>query len=553
MIKISRAGSCGNHHKRGRYRTSKSIGRLVNNAKAVASGLSCNERRGSTTIEVNRVYTSRFEQNLCDFRHVTTAREGLLASIENHKYNLTGSCNTYCSSGSTRSTSISCNDLTVFNKSCAKSCDTLLNTILVNRIVFLSSSNNSSTVIENTEETVGVRSMIFSTIHHKKTTRLTCGHIKSCSVDTCNYIIVRNVIRTVGITILILSGIRLIKDSGHFPTKRRIIMRIVCINIYVISCNITCCEIVNHLLAICRCSIMNFLCNTRGKLYGRRRECAEVGILMIIYIVAGKLAEIISKCITYCLSVSDKILRTRKISCSLQSRNKLIRKILVIYCISYLRTCAVCAKSISHKVSCTVLIGKIFSHIVQENFSERILVFSITDSVLYGLEDIHNIECIKVSVIVLTAERRKCAWETLLKEKFLANLGNHIFKKNRVKTESGNYFKKVNKVACPTGNVSMVEAELVVVSNIHRTEDMSDIRLITIRKLEVRKILQSCNCKILLLVSTKEDLSIDHVFHVGYKLCKICILVTCHNTPRTGVITLNAGTDIFNYKIYRIL
>ena len=306
--------------------------------------------------------------------------------------------------------------------------------------------------------------MILDTVHDKQSTRLTGSHIKSGTISRCNYVIVRNVIFAIRITVLFLCSICLIKNSLHFPTSCGIVIIVVCEKMNVISCYISSCKVVYHLLIVSRSSIVNCLSDTRSEFNVFRRECLEVGVFVVCNIVTCERTYVICKCIACCTSESYNILSTGKISCSLKSHNELIRKIFIINCISYLCTSTVCLKSISHEVCSTVFVCEIFSHIIHEDISQRIE--AIFNTVINGLKYIHDIVCIKVSVIVLLVKARKTEIFRSLAEIFFTNDSNHILK-GAVHIIVCSNLKEVNKVARPTGNVRMVETELVMICNIH--------------------------------------------------------------------------------------
>ena len=363
MIKFSRAGSRRNHHERSSYGTGEAVGRLVYNAELVIAGLSCNEGRRTTTVKVNCLNATCVEHDLRNFFHITAAGEGFLTAIENHEYDLTGLGNTNRSSGCTAGV-FRRNDLTVLDKGSTESGNTFCNLILVDLVILLGRSDNGSTVLKNTKESAGVNTMIFLTIHDEKTAGLTGRHIEAVSVDTCNDVIVRNIMRAFGIAVFILSGIRLIKNSGHLPTERRIVMRIVCINMNVASGDITGCDVVNHLFSVSRSCIMNILRDTGSKLNGSRGKYAVIGIFRAFNIVACKLADIICKSVTNGTAKHNKITCVGKISGTLKGSDEFIGKIFRINGISYLCARTVGIQSVGHKVSRAVFIREIFRHIV---------------------------------------------------------------------------------------------------------------------------------------------------------------------------------------------
>ena len=402
--------------------------------------------------------------------------------------------------------------------------------------------------------------MVFLTIHYKQATGLTGLHIKARTVDTCNYIVILNVVGAVGIATVCLSGISLILNSGHFPTKGRIVVVIVCVNMDIASGNITCCDVVYHLLTISTCCIVDLLGNTGSKLNAAGREVGEVGVLVVCNVITCKITYMVCKCIANCTSESDKVLSAAKISCTLKGCDKLVRKILCVNSVSNLCACTVSAKSIGHEVRSTILISQILRHIVHEDLGNTINIIGsvkcafivIFNTILNRLESVHDVICIKVAIIVFLAEAGIARLIYGVKEVLFTDNSDHLVERTAklasLHLKSCN-LKKVYKVACPTGNVSMIRAEVVVIGNIHCAEDVTNVRLLAVRKSKVLKILKACYCKIVII----GDLSIDLILHLGNIRCKVSILVTRHNTPRTGIVSLNTGTDILDNKSCGIL
>ena len=334
-------------------------------------------------------------------------------------------------------------------------------------------------------------------------------------------------------------------------------MCIVCIYVNVASGDITCCDVVYHLLTISACCVVDLLSNTGSKLNGRRREYIEVVVLVVFNVVTRELTYIVCKCIANRTSKINKIAYSTKIlSSTLKSRDKLVREILCVNSISNLCTCTVSTKSIGHEVRCTILISQILSHIVHEDLGNTINIIGsvkcaiivILNTILDRLESVHDVICIKVAPNVLVAHAGRVGNVGNLTKKILTDLINHILKAtvNAVKYCE---LKKVYKVACPTGNVRMVRAIVVVIGNIHRTEDMTNVRLLAVRKIEVFKVLKTCYCKIVAI----GDLSINLILHLGNIRCEVSILITCHDTPRTGIVSFNTGTDVLDNKSCGIL
>ena len=432
--------------------------------------------------------------------------------------------------------------------------------VLVNGVILLSCSDNSSTIIKNSKETRTVNSLIFLAIHYKQATGLTGLHIKAGTVNTCNYIIILNVVGAVRIAAICLSGIRLILNSAHFPTKGRIIVVIVCVNVNVASGDITSCDVVYHLLTVSTCCVVNLLSNTRSKLNGRRREYVVVGILVIGNIVTRKHTYVVCKCIANSTSESVKIICTGKVSCTLKRCKKIVGKIFCVNSVSNLSSCTISTKSIGHEVCCTILVGKTLIHVVHEDLRNgvnivskiKLTVISVLKAILNRLKYVHYVVSVKVTIIVFLAEAGIVRLVYCVTEVLFTDNSNHLVERTTklasLHLKSSN-LKKVYKVTCPTGNVGMIRTIVVVIGNIHRAEYVTDICLITVRKSKVLKILKTCYAKVISI----GNLCIYSVLFRDYISRKICILVTCHNTPRSGIVSLNTGTNVLNNESYRIL
>ena len=555
VIELGRAGCGGNHHKRGCYRTSRTVGGSADNAEAVITRLLCNVGSRSTAVKVNCVYAACLEHDLCDFLHATTTGEGLLTTVEYHKYYLTGlgdtNCCTACTSAGVGSAFLNYN-LAVLNESSTEASDSLLYSATVNGVVLLGSTDYGRAVVENTEEAVTVNCMVLNTTHYKYATGFTGRHVITCAVGCGNYIVVGDVVLAVGIAVLVLSCVSLIKYTLHAPTCLGIILSVVGKYMHVISGNIRSSNVVNHLLSVSGGSVMDCLGDTGSELSISGIECVEVGVSMVCYVVTCELTYIVCECITYSGSECVNVLCAVKVSGTLKSSKKLVGEILCVNSVSNLRTSAVGVKSVSHEVSCSVLIGEILSNVVSEDICERvellIFAFIVINAVVNGAEHAHYVVSVKVAVKVELVEAGKTEISCILKEVLVTDKGNHILKAAVYAVERYD-FKKVNKVACPTAYVSVVKAALIGISNIHGTEYVTEVSLLTIGKSEVVKILKTGYGNVI----TVGNLRVNLIFHSGYELSKVRILVTCHNAPRTGVVTLYAGTDVLDNESYGVL
>ena len=555
VIEFGGAGSSGNYHERGRYGTRITVGGLVDNGEVIVTGLSCNVGGGTAAVEVNRFYAACFKHDLRDFFHATAAGNGFLTSVEYHHNDLTGLGDTDSSSGSTAGVIVGGlidGNLTVFYKGCTEASDTFLYLTLINRVVFFRGTDNGSAVLEDTEEAVCVDGVVFNTAHDEQAAGFTGRHIEACTVGRCDYLIVGNVVGAVGVAVLILCSICLILNTGHFPTLGGIVIVVVCVEVNVISGDIGSCEIVNHLFAVSRSSVLDLLGNTGSQLSQLAGEYGIIGIFRGSNVVAREQAEVVCERVANCFSEGNEIFRAGEVSRAFERGDELICKIFCINSVSYLFARAVGLQSVGHEVSSAVFVGEILGHIVHDDLSQRINVFAFFDTVVHGLENVHDVICIKVAVVVFLAEAGIIGFVDLLTEALLANESNHNFEIAVDLSCLGfkcRNLEKVNKVTCPTGNVCVVGAEIVVISDIHRAEYVADIRLIAVGESKVAEVLQTGNSKVIAVL----DLCVECIFSIGYVFCKVCILVTCHDAPGAGVVAFNTRTDVLDHERCGIL
>ena len=372
MIEFGGTGSSRNNEERGGNGTLEAVRRSVDNGEFIVAGLSCNVGGGTATVKVNCFYTACFKHDLCDFLHTTAAGEGFLTSIENHHNDLTGLRDTDSRTACTviGIVIIMFNyNFTLFYKGCTEACDTFLYLSLINRVVFFCSTDDGSTVLQNTKEAVRVDFVIFNTAHDEQAAGFTGRHIEARAVGRCNYLVVGNIQGTGRIAVLILSGICLIQNALHFPTLGGVVIVIVCVEVNVVSGDIRSCDIVSHLLTVSRCSVLDFLRNTGSESGHLAGEYRIIMVFFHINVVARELTDITCERVANCTSERNEILRTGKVSRTFESGDELVGKIFCINSASYMFARAVGLQSVCHEVSCTIFIIEILVHIVHDDLS----------------------------------------------------------------------------------------------------------------------------------------------------------------------------------------
>ena len=559
VIELGGAGRGGNHQERRGNRTGETVRGRVDHLKSSCAGLLSHEGSGSAAVQVDSVYAACLEHDLSDLLHATAARARLLTTVEYHEYDLTGLGDTDSSSGCTagvvgfRSGN---NNLTVLDQHGTEAADGLLQLVLIVGVVLSSRTDNGLAVLGDTEEAGTTDTVVELTVHDQQTTGLTGRHVEAVCVHTDDNVVVGDVVGACGIAAVSLSSVCLIDNALHLPTLGRIVISVVCKHVYIIAGDICGGDVVDHLLIVSGRCVVNLLGDTGSQLSDGRREGIVVHVLVVSYVVTCELAEVICECVNDSASERGQILGTGEVSRTLQSGDQHVIQILLICRVSDLSASTVGTQSVGHEVCGTVLVREILGHVVQEDLCQRIdtvidgdfTVFADGYAVLYGLEHVHHVERIQVAVVVLTAEAGIVGLVNGREEAILTDGDNHLLKSTVHALQSRN-LQEVNQVAGPTGHVGMVFAVVVVVGDVHGTEDVTDVSLVTIGKSELSEILQAGNGNI---ISIRNG-GVSRVLHLGYVFCEIRILVTGHDTPRAGIVALYTGTDVLDHESYGIL
>ena len=298
MIKCCGTGRSRHHEQRGTNRTFNTIRGSVYNTQFVCTFLLGNKCGRAAAVKVDRMDTTGFQHNLRNFLHAAAARPGFLTTIENHKDDLTGLGNTDgCTACTVSVIIISSGDtnFTIFNQGRTETGNAFCNLILINCQIFFLCTDHRCAILQNTKETAAVDILIHHTIHNQQTAGFTGGHIKTGTIDACDYIVVRNIVRTIGIAVFSLGSICLITNTLHRPTCSGIVIVIVCKNMDIVSTQVCSSQVIDHLLSVCRSCHFDLLCDAGSQYRTGRREHRIIGVLNNIYKVACQFADIICK------------------------------------------------------------------------------------------------------------------------------------------------------------------------------------------------------------------------------------------------------------------
>ena len=544
MVKCSGAGSSGNHEQRGTDRTCRTVRRSVHNFQFCAAFRLCNKCSGTTAVQVDGRLTASFHHDLCNFLHATAAGEGLLSAVQNHQNDLAGLGDTN-SRAARPGAVVRCDNLTIPNQ-IAKSCNCIANLSLVGGFVFLCRTNNGSTILQNAKETLVIHGMVFYTImHYQYAARLAGTHIIAGTVDTGNNIIVFNVMLAFRITILLLCKVCLIQNAGHCMDSR-IVVGIVCENIHIASVYIDSCDIEDHLLVICGCCVLDVLSNARCQSRRFTGEDLVVGVLRHVYKVARHTAQIVCNCIAAGLLQICQI-TGGEFSGIFQCLDHLVAGVGIIHRFTNLFTQSNAAQSVLQQVVCTIFVCQTFGEVTAQQTGQSAIV------VLHRLQLMHDVVTVQVTLHIRQTEAalvRLGGEGTVRLQQIVCSQICHHFLDGSGHTELVCQAQQVNRITDPAANVHMVQAEAVVIGDVHHTEDMAHVCSIAVGQFEVLQVLQTADGQHFFAVSQG---AVICVFHGVDVFCKCGIFITGHNTPGTGVIALNTGTDVLDDQRRRIL
>ena len=548
VVKCSRAGCQRHHDQRGADRAGRTVGRSAYNLQFRAALRLCNVGGRATAVQVNCGNAACLQHDLCNFLHTAAAGHGFLSAIQNHENNLAGLGNTHSRTACTVCIVVfgSVNSyLSILNQRRAKCSNTITELSLINGVILFRGANHRYAVLRNAEEAVAVDGMVLCSAHNQQATGFAGAHIVACTVDTGNHIIVFNVILALRIAILFLCSICLIQNTRHCP-NRRIVISVVCIYFHIASGNVCRRNVVDHLLTVCRGCMLNILGNARRQSGILAGEDFEIGIVRHIHEVTGKTAQIVSHRIAASLLQVCQIVRG-EFTGIFQRLDHLVAGIGIVDGRPDFLTQRSTAQSVLQQVFGTGLISQIRSKVVAQQAGQRALV------ILHLLQIIHNVVAIQVTLHIRQAEAafNRLLGETALRlqQIVIGQVLDHLI------NGTGNaklicQAQQVNRIAQPTANVHMVQAEVIMIANIHHTEDMAHIRNVTIGQCKILQVLQTADHQRL---SAVFQIGVVLVFQLADILGKSSVLIASHNTPGTGVIAFNAGADVLDNQRSRIL
>ena len=551
MVKCSGAGSGGDHHQRSGDRSCETVGRLTDHTQGIlALGLG-NVSGGAAAVQVDCVIAAGLQHDLCDLLHTTAAGNRLLTAVQDHEDDLAASGDTNCGTGCTVGVVVvgpgDC-DLAINNQHGAEAADCFQDAVL-HCVVLSGSANNSRAVLQDTEEAVAVGFVVFHAAHDQNTAGFAGGHVEAVGIDGSDNIVVFNVQGAVGITVLILSSLCLILNTGHLPAQSRIIFVVVCVDVDVVAVDVGSCDVVDDLLVIGSGRLLDLLGDTRCQHGEVALEDGVVLVIRYIHVVTAQLAEVVSKGVAASDSHLGDIV-SLKVSGAFQGGNDLVADVLAVNSITDCVTGADAVQTVLQEELGTIFIGQVLGEVSLHDLGQ------VAGFIALLLQRVHHVEAIQVAVHIAVAELIVLTGDIVI-QVLLADLLGHFLDGGVVAICIGlvdvvtvGSGQQVNQVACPASHVSVILAEVIVVSDVHGAEHVTEVNAVAIGQDKFVDILQ------------RGDL--DHVFHIvklgvvlvltlGNVLCEVRIFVTGHDVPGTGVITVNTGTDVLDHDTQRIL
>ena len=551
MVKCSGAGSSRDHHQRGSNRSCKTVGGFADHTQGILALRLGNVSGRAAAVQVDCIVTASLQHDLCDLLHTAAAGHRLLTAVQDHEDDLAASGDTNCGTGCAVGVVVvgtGDRDLTVNHQHGAEAADSFQNAVL-HLVVLSGSANNSRAVLQDTEEAVAVGLMVFHAAHNQNTAGLAGRHIKAVGVDRGDDIVIFNVQGAVGIAVLILCSLSLILNTGHLPALSGIIFVVVCVDVDVVTVDVGSCDVVDDLLVIGSGRLLDLLSDTRCQHGEVALEDSVVLVVRHFHVVAAQLAEVICESVAAGDSHLGNII-SLKVSGAFQGGNDLVADVLTVNSIADCVTGADAVQTVLQEELCTIFIGQILGEISLHDLGQ------VTGFVALLLQRVHHVEAIQVAVHIAVAELIVLTGDIVV-QVLLTDLLGHFLDGGVVAIFIGSVdimavggSQQVDQVACPASHVGVILAEVIVVSDVHGAEHMTEVNTVAIGQHKFVDILQ-CG-------------DLDHVFHIvklsivlvltlGDILCEVRIFVTGHDVPGTGIVTVNTGTDVFDHDAQRIL
>ena len=546
MVECRRAGRSRDQHQRGGNGTGHTVGRIVHDAERLLTGLLCHIGRGAAAVQIDCMDTACLQHDLCDLLHAAAAGEGQLTAVHDHQHDLAGLGDARSSTGSAFIDMVIVmghDHLAVSDQYIAKDRNGFLHTALVNGVVFFGRTDDCSTIIQYTDETVGIGFVVLHAAHDQHTAGLTGLHIEAGTVGGGDHIVVLDIEGAVGIAVLSLRGIGLILDTLHGPAFGGVIVVVVGKQMHIVSGDIGSGDVVDGLQTVSRGGILDILRDTGSQNGAQRVEHLEVTVLVLLHIVTGQTAQIVCERIAASLTQAIEIVRV-EVAGAFQRGDHIVPQDSLIHRITHIAADGNTVQTVVQEVVSSVFLRQILSIISLHQHRKTVHL------VLHVLHGIHEVEAIQIAVDIQLIEANLTVGRGHA-QIALTDLCDHLGEAAG-DTASVSELQQVDHIAAPTGHIGMVGAEVIVIGDIHHAKDMADIAQLAVGQFKCIQVLQTGDLDEGLL-PCRHQFFVEHLLHHDDEFGKIGILIAGHDAPGAGIIALDTGADVLQRQSQRIL
>ena len=545
MVERSRAGRGGVHQQGRTDRALEAVRRVVEHRELFGTRRLCNEGRGTAAVQVDRRHTACILHDLGDFNHAAADGARLLTAIQHHEHDLAAAGDADSRSGRTVCIVVAgCRNsqFAVLHQNGTEAADGFLDVIFV-ACPFGVAADDGSAALGDGKEAVGTDRLVHVAVHHQQIAGFARAHVEAAAIDRGNDIIVFDVEFAFRIAIQRLGTVGLIQYAGHTPLLG-ITALVVDHHANVASGDIRRGDVIHQLLAISsRCIVLGHA-DTGGQGRGAGAEDGVVAVFQILHIVASQLAQVIRKGVAAGPAQVAQV-AVEEIAGTFQGRDGLVAGIGIVHRGAHVIAGARAAQTIGQQVIRTLHIVQALGEVAGEQRRH------IAGHVLGSVQLLHDVVGIQIAVHIRHVEGTFLGLVAVAAKVVFADVLGHVIDGDRItNTELIRSAQQVNNVARPAANVRVIDAAFVVISNVHGAKHMAEVNLVAIGQPEVLNVLQARHID---QDSACFLRGIDHILCLENKLGKAGVFIACHDAPGTGIVTVNARTDVLDDQCHRIL
>ena len=479
--------------------------------------------RGAAAVQVHCGNAARILHDLRDLDGTAACREWLLPPVKHHQHNLPVIGNTNAGTGNTSGVIIICcihDDLTIPDEPHGAA-DSFLDLALV-RIPLGAPTNNGRSVLENAEEVFAAHAVILNALHNQGASGCTVTHVVKVRIDANDRTIIGNImLRIVRVGVLFLSGVHLIRQTGHLP-GRAVIVVIVCIDIDVAARNIGCRKIVSDLFVVLSQGHFDFLLNA-GSQHGG--GAGKDFVIIVLQLSLCRFVKIIGKSIA--AGTAQIGIDTVWQIAALQRSDALIAIVSIIDRGSNVIFRRGSAEAVVQEEFCARSIGQIGREIILHDRADRHT----------GTDLLQDVKSVKISIQVENTKRVNLRIGMVVKKILVVICPDLLchFLNGAGHTGIGRELKQVTNIACPAAEVGRALITGVI-GHVHCAKHVRKIDLIPVGHRENSKAAQGSGICAVGCVLFRYIAGKSRVFR------------TTEGRPRAGRVFLHAAADVVDDK-----